>query len=231
MCLRRGIQRLRNNIVLPISFVLGNFVMALIVGSIFYNLDDSTKDLSSRGVFIFFAVLLNAFMSAFEVRITPFWIRDSSYSHKIDPHNLEPKTNCRKAISVRILSPLRRSNIRHALRYANEIGDIYTVQCYFVLHGELEKNGCCVFHILALRLCLFDDYVYVLPVCRIHGSHSHPGYGPFRCDHDCVYNVCWVCDTGELYAALAEVGGVYQPYCVCFRESYDQRGKHFSGLI
>lgn len=40
--------------------------MAIIVGSIFYDLDETTNSFYSRGVLLFFAVLLNAFMSSFE---------------------------------------------------------------------------------------------------------------------------------------------------------------------
>jgi ATP-binding cassette, subfamily G (WHITE), member 2, PDR len=36
-------------------------------GSVFYNLEDSTVSFYSRGVLLFFAILLNAFASALEV--------------------------------------------------------------------------------------------------------------------------------------------------------------------
>jgi len=39
-------------------------------GSVFYNLDDSTASFYSRGVLLFFAILLNAFASALEVCFT-----------------------------------------------------------------------------------------------------------------------------------------------------------------
>jgi ATP-binding cassette, subfamily G (WHITE), member 2, PDR len=42
--------------------------MALVVGSVFYNLDETTSSFYSRGVLLFFAILLNAFASAMEVR-------------------------------------------------------------------------------------------------------------------------------------------------------------------
>ena len=47
---------------------IGNVVMALIVGSVFYNLEDDTASLYSHGALLFFAVLLNAFSSSLEVR-------------------------------------------------------------------------------------------------------------------------------------------------------------------
>lgn len=41
--------------------------MALIIGSVFYNLEDNTGSFYSRGALIFFAVLLNGFSTALEV--------------------------------------------------------------------------------------------------------------------------------------------------------------------
>jgi hypothetical protein len=43
--------------------------MAAVVGSVYLNLEDTTDDVSKRTVLIFFAVLINAFMSAAEVSI------------------------------------------------------------------------------------------------------------------------------------------------------------------
>jgi ATP-binding cassette, subfamily G (WHITE), member 2, PDR len=42
--------------------------MALIIGSVFYNLSFNTGSFYSRGALLFFAILLNAFSSALEVR-------------------------------------------------------------------------------------------------------------------------------------------------------------------
>ncbi|OJD40677.1 abc transporter cdr4 [Diplodia corticola] len=67
ICMQRGYQRLRNEWSPPLSNIIGNTVMAIIVGSLFYNMSKDTGSFYQRGVLIFFASLLNAFMSAFEV--------------------------------------------------------------------------------------------------------------------------------------------------------------------
>ncbi|KAF1950446.1 hypothetical protein CC80DRAFT_509783 [Byssothecium circinans] len=67
ICLIRGFQRLRNNLAVPISYVIGNVVMAAVVGSVFIDLGDTANDVTRRTVLLFFAVLINAFMSAQEV--------------------------------------------------------------------------------------------------------------------------------------------------------------------
>lgn len=53
---------------LLITSVLFNSIMALVVGSVFYNLPNNTSTLYSRGALLFFAILLAAFASALEVR-------------------------------------------------------------------------------------------------------------------------------------------------------------------
>lgn len=42
--------------------------MALVVGSVFFNMDNDTDSFFSRGILIFFGINLNATMGAFEVR-------------------------------------------------------------------------------------------------------------------------------------------------------------------
>ena len=51
-----------------ITGVIFNSVMALVVGSVFYNLPNDTSSLYGRGVLLFFAIQLAAFASALEVR-------------------------------------------------------------------------------------------------------------------------------------------------------------------
>ncbi|KAI0021746.1 ABC-2 type transporter-domain-containing protein [Xylariomycetidae sp. FL0641] len=67
LCLWRGWLRLKGDPSLTIGALIGNFIMALIVGSVFYNLDENTASFYQRGALIFFACLLNAFASALEI--------------------------------------------------------------------------------------------------------------------------------------------------------------------
>ena len=70
LCMIRGFQRLKGDASLTLSQLIGNFIMALIIGSVFFNLEDVTSSFYSRGALLFFAVLLNAFSSALEVSDT-----------------------------------------------------------------------------------------------------------------------------------------------------------------
>ncbi len=67
ICVMRGFQRLRGDFSMAFTTVFGNTGMALIISSIFYNLENSTSSFYSRGALLFFAVLMNAFSSALEI--------------------------------------------------------------------------------------------------------------------------------------------------------------------
>ena len=68
LCLWRGWKRLTGDPGLTIGALIGNFGMALIIGSVFYNLKETSSSFFQRGALLFFACLMNAFASALEVR-------------------------------------------------------------------------------------------------------------------------------------------------------------------
>ncbi|RDW90012.1 pleiotropic drug resistance family ABC transporter [Aspergillus mulundensis] len=67
LCMVRGFQRLKGDASLTLSQLIGNFIMALVIGSVFYDLNNDTSSFYSRGALLFFAVLMNAFGSALEI--------------------------------------------------------------------------------------------------------------------------------------------------------------------
>ncbi|KAI5778459.1 ABC-2 type transporter-domain-containing protein [Geopyxis carbonaria] len=67
LCMIRGFQRLRNDMTLTMSALIGNTIMALVIGSVFYDLPADSSSFFSRGALLFFAVLMNAFASALEI--------------------------------------------------------------------------------------------------------------------------------------------------------------------
>ncbi|KAI1498627.1 ABC-2 type transporter-domain-containing protein [Biscogniauxia marginata] len=66
-CLQRGAQRLLNQPAPVIGSVFANAILALVVGSVYYNLPDTSDSMDKRAVLIFFSLLLTAFSPAFEV--------------------------------------------------------------------------------------------------------------------------------------------------------------------
>ena len=69
LCTRRGFQRLQGDMSLLITGLFGQSAVAIIIGSVFYNLQNDTTTLFSRGALLFFAILMAAFQSSLEVRL------------------------------------------------------------------------------------------------------------------------------------------------------------------
>ena len=67
LCTRRAYQRIWNDKVSTITTVIGQIVMALIVGSVFYGTPGTTTSFFSKGATLFFAILLNALISISEI--------------------------------------------------------------------------------------------------------------------------------------------------------------------
>lgn len=63
----RAYQRLWNDASSTVSSVVSNIIMALIIGSVFYDSPNSTSGFSSKGATLFFAVLLNALTAMSEI--------------------------------------------------------------------------------------------------------------------------------------------------------------------
>jgi len=87
---------------LTLTQLIGNTIMALIIGSVFYNLPEDTSSFYGRGALLFFAVLLNAFASALEVCpmpalcVLPTWILMLS----TDLNFVCSTSDCRKTCSL-----------------------------------------------------------------------------------------------------------------------------------
>lgn len=67
LCLWRAWQRLIGDPSVTLGQLIGNIIMSLIVGSVFYDLGQDTSSFFQRGALLFFACLMNAFASALEV--------------------------------------------------------------------------------------------------------------------------------------------------------------------
>ncbi|KAI1408556.1 ABC-2 type transporter-domain-containing protein [Hypoxylon sp. FL1857] len=67
VCISRAISRMRKNVAVDASTLIANIILGLIIGSVFYNLDETTNSLQQRALLIFFSLMLNAFAPAFEV--------------------------------------------------------------------------------------------------------------------------------------------------------------------
>lgn len=66
LCMARGFIRLRNDLAPPISNLVGNCILGIVLGTVFLNLPNDTSSFFARAALLFFATLLNAFVSGFE---------------------------------------------------------------------------------------------------------------------------------------------------------------------
>ncbi|KAL3456007.1 ATP-binding cassette transporter [Aspergillus heterothallicus] len=67
LCVSRGVQRILGDKTFFVVTIFGNFLMALILGSVFYDLSDDTSSLNNRCILLFFALLFNALNSSLEI--------------------------------------------------------------------------------------------------------------------------------------------------------------------
>lgn len=69
LCLWRGWKRLLGDPTLTVGALFANTLMALVISSIFFNLQMTTSSFFQRGALLFFACLLNGFAAALEILI------------------------------------------------------------------------------------------------------------------------------------------------------------------
>jgi ATP-binding cassette subfamily G (WHITE) protein 2 (PDR) len=67
ICTKRAYQRLWNDKASTLTVVLGQIIMALVVGSVFYGTPNNTNSFFARGSTLFFATLLNALIAVTEI--------------------------------------------------------------------------------------------------------------------------------------------------------------------
>lgn len=67
LCTWRSFQRLRGDASLFFTSLFGQTVLALIISSVFYNLQNDTSALYSKGALLFFSILMAAFQSMLEI--------------------------------------------------------------------------------------------------------------------------------------------------------------------
>ncbi|KIW99404.1 uncharacterized protein Z518_11392 [Rhinocladiella mackenziei CBS 650.93] len=67
LCLWRAFVQLKGDPSITLTQLIGNFCMALIISSVFYDLDETAGSFYSRSALLFFAIMMSAFGSALEI--------------------------------------------------------------------------------------------------------------------------------------------------------------------
>ena len=69
LCLWRSWKNLTGDPGISVGAIIGNIIIALILGSAFFNLEETSSSFFQRGALIFFALLMNGFASIIEVKL------------------------------------------------------------------------------------------------------------------------------------------------------------------
>ncbi|KAK8136775.1 abc protein [Apiospora sp. TS-2023a] len=69
LCIRRALHRVQNNFGPPLSAVISNCILGIVIGSAFFGLSETSDSLQQRAVLLFFALMMNAFAPEFEVSL------------------------------------------------------------------------------------------------------------------------------------------------------------------
>lgn len=84
LTIKRGIQRVKGDAAYTYTNVGGNIIQALIMGSLYYNISQTTSGAFSRGGIIFFALLFNALSALAEISHSfdhrPILMKQKTYS-------------------------------------------------------------------------------------------------------------------------------------------------------
>ncbi|KAH8670380.1 ATP-binding cassette transporter [Tricladium varicosporioides] len=67
LCIWRGYRRLKSDPWLTVGMMIGNTIIALIMSSLFYNMQPNTSSFYGRGVLLFVAILFNALSTMVEI--------------------------------------------------------------------------------------------------------------------------------------------------------------------
>ncbi|KAF2121683.1 AtrD, ABC-transporter [Lophiotrema nucula] len=154
ICLKRALQRLRNNSSATISAILGNAIIGIIIGSIFYDLDESSASMDRRALLIFFSIMLNACASGYEILTIwaqrPIVEKHDRYSFSLPvteaiasmicdlPNKI--LTSLLFSVAVYFMSNLRRTPGAFFVFYVFSFAALLTMSMVFRMMGSLSKR-------------------------------------------------------------------------------------------
>lgn len=118
----RNILRIKGDPSVTLFTVIGNTIIAIIIGSLFISLKTTTNEFFARTAVLFFAVLFNSFSSLLEIL------------------SLYEARHCGKTQEVCLLSPCSRCLCFDHHRASSENCHLSSLQHLFVLHGQLETQ-------------------------------------------------------------------------------------------
>ncbi|KAF2462559.1 uncharacterized protein BDR25DRAFT_274341 [Lindgomyces ingoldianus] len=178
LCIRRGFQRLRNHPGPQLGSVIGNTIIAIVVGSVYYNLSDDTAGMDKRAVLLFFSLMINAYAPAFDVLLMwaqrpivekhhryafyqPFTESIASYICDL-PNKLA--TAVMFNVTLYFMTSLRRSASAFFTYLLIMVVTILTMSMYFRTVGSLSRTHEQSMVPSSMLILLFSAYTgYIIP--------------------------------------------------------------------
>ncbi|KUJ11528.1 AtrD, ABC-transporter [Mollisia scopiformis] len=181
ICLSRAYQRLMRNPTPTISAITGNAIMGIVLGSVFYNLDDSNASMDRRSILLFFSIMLNACTSAF-FQILTIWVQRPivekhslySFCHPFTdacgsmicdlPNKL--LTSILFNLALYFMSNLRRTASAFLTYYLFCFATLLTMSMVFRMMGSLSKRieqSMAPGSILVLSFIIYTGFVIPIP--------------------------------------------------------------------
>ncbi|RAL67057.1 hypothetical protein DID88_007837 [Monilinia fructigena] len=188
LCVERGFQRLHGDMTLLLTGLIGQSVMSLIIGSVFYNLSDNTNSLYSRGALLFFAILMAAFQSALEI-LTLYAQRPIVEKHT----------------KYAFYHPVAEACGSMLCDIPNKVATtlIFDLGLYFMTN--FTENTRALLYIPTVYLCVYFDHVHVLPIYRFTITKFVRGNGTCCYLYPCYYHLYWVCCPNQRHASVVPV--------------------------
>ncbi|KAJ8070582.1 hypothetical protein OCU04_000955 [Sclerotinia nivalis] len=209
ICLQRGLLLLRNNYIPAVSTVFANAILAIVVGSVFYDLPDTSVSMDQKAVLIFFSLMI-AFSPAFEVSclgalkfLSLVGVVTDSLSNSLGPNLVGTKTYCGKARSIRFLSYFCEAVAAILCDLPVKVGT--TVMFYLTLYfmKSLRRTASAFFTLRRLHVLYRSNYEHGFQNLGLPVKNNGTDYGPRTCHSFTVYRVHWFCNTSTVYEALA----------------------------
>ncbi|KAF1961950.1 AtrD, ABC-transporter [Byssothecium circinans] len=164
ICIRRGFQRLRNNYVATVSGVVGNTVIAIVVGSVYYALGDDTDAVDKRAVLQFFSLMINAYAPAFEV-ITMWAQRPISFASLICDLPNKLATCIMFNTTLYFMTNLRRTPGAFFTYLVFIFATVLTMSMFFRTVGSLSKTMEQTMVPCSMVIIVFSCYTgFIIPV-------------------------------------------------------------------